>query len=147
MRVILPQESLVGLLFRQPENVRIVESRVFSLFQHYPYFWKTDGMDFLYAKDLTGMSVLLGESLRGLILRLSPEEKEQLVGAVYGIIRNTQAQTLNEMASRAVQSALSMLNALRKSPPETRRVLVRTLTVFLRSAASALGLPLPQEDR
>lgn len=146
MRVILPRESLVGLLFRQPENVRVVESRVFSLLQHYPYFWKTDGMDFLYAKELNRTSVLLGESIRGLLMRLTPAEREQFVEAVYSIIRNTEACTLNEMASRAAKSAFSMLAALRDSSPETRRVLIRTLTVFLRAAASALGIPLPQED-
>lgn len=145
MRVILPRESLVGLLFRQPDNVRVVESRVFSLLQHYPYFWKTDGMDFLYAKKLNRTSVLLGESIRGLLLRLTPEEREQFVEAVYSIILNAEAQTLNEMAARAVQSAFSMLSALRESSPETRRVLFRTLTVFLRAAAAALGLPIPGE--
>ena len=146
MRVILPRESLVGLLFRQPEDVRVVESRVFSLLQHYPYFWKTDGMDFLYAKELTRTSILLGESIRGLLLRLTPMEREQFVEAVYSIIRNTEACTLNEMAARAAKSAFSMLSALRDTSPETRRVLIRTLIVFLRAAASALGLPIPGED-
>lgn len=143
MRALLPRASLVGLLFQQPKNVRLVECTMFSLMQHYPYFWKTDGMDFIYAKEPTRASVLLGESVRSLILRLSPSEREQFVEAVYQIIRNTEAQTLTDMASRAGQSALAMLDALRKSPPESRKALIRALTVFLRTAASQLGLPIP----
>ena len=103
-------------------------------------------MDFLYAKELNRSSVLLGESIRTLLMRLTPTEREQFVEAVYSIIKNTEACTLNEMAARAAKSALSMLSALRDSSPETRRVLIRTLTVFLRAAASALGLPVPEEN-
>ena len=70
MRVILPRASLVGLLFEQPRQVRVIDSRVFSLLQHYPYFWKTKGMDFIDLTRLAPTSALLGKTLCGLLEKL-----------------------------------------------------------------------------
>ncbi len=86
MRLIIPRASLVGLLFEQPEKVRIVESAVLGLHQHDPMTWKTPGMDFQNAEDQTRTGKLLGQAVRRLIDRMPVEMREDFVEAIYEIV-------------------------------------------------------------
>jgi hypothetical protein len=138
MRAVLPRSSLVGLLFEQPPDTRIVSSRVFSILQHYPYFWKTEGMDFLYAASCSKTGALLGSTLMGLMDRLTPALREQLVETVYEIIAASEADTFNGMAARWLQSAAAIAARLFRTDAETRRLFLTVITAFLSSAAQAL---------
>ena len=139
MRVVMPCSSLVGLLFEQPKDVRLVDSRIFSILQHYPYFWKTEKMDFIYLSRPSASGALLGGTLRGLLERLDMETREQLVEAVYEIISSTEADTFNDLASRWLQSAAAIATRLSQADAETRRLFLRVISAFLSSAADALS--------
>ena len=139
MRAILPRESLVGLLFEQPENIRIVDSRVFSLLQHYPYFWKTKGMDFIELTQPARISAIFGESVCGMIERMDAQSREQLVEAVYDIIAASEADTLTDFASNWLKSSTAVVARLFRTDSQTRRLFQRTINAFLSSAAQVIS--------
>lgn len=138
MRVIRPRASLVGLLFTQPGTVRTIDSRVFSILQHYPYFWKTAGMDFIdLAYPDTG-SVLLGKTLCGMLERLPLDAREQLIEAVYKILSASEAASFNDLADAWLRSASAIAARLFKTDSETKKLFLRALSAFLSAAADAL---------
>ena len=137
MRAVLARSSLVGLLFEQPQDVRIIDSRSFSALQHYPYFWKTAGMDFIYLARPGRSGVLLGKTVFGLMEKLSAEAREQLVEAVYGIISSSDADTFNDMAAGWVKSAASIASGLFQTDAQTRRVFLSAAQAILSAAAEA----------
>lgn len=139
MRAVLPKASLIGRLFQQPQDVRLIDSRVFSLLQHYPYFWKTGSMDFIYLARPTAVSALMGGTLMGLIRRLPPDAREQLICSVYEIFSSAEADTLNALASAWLRSAYSIVSGFFKTDPETRRLFLRALAALLSAAAEALA--------
>lgn len=148
MRVIRPRASLVGLLFEQPADIRIIDSRVFSILQHYPYFWKTDGMDFVYLARPDQGSALLGKTLCGLMERLPLDAREQLIESVYEILTAGRADTFNDLADTWLSSAAAIAARLFRSDSETKKVFVRALSAFLSAAAQAIreGISGPQES-
>lgn len=138
MRVVRPRASLVGLLFTQPRSIRTIDSRVFSILQHYPYFWKTDGMDFIdLAVPDTG-SVLLGKTLCGMLDRLPLEAREQLIESVYDILSASEADSFTDLTDAWLRSAAAIASRLFKTDSDTKRIFLRTLSVFLSAAADAL---------
>jgi len=139
MRVIRPRSSLVGMLFEQPGNVRTIDSRVFSLLQHYPYFWKTGNMDFIYLARPSMDNVLLGKTLCGMLEKLPAEARERFVEAVYEIISASEADTLNDLAGTWLKSAAAIAARLFRTDSDTRRLFLRVLSAFLASAAQALS--------
>ncbi len=140
MRVIMPRGSLVGLLFEQPENVRIVDSRAFSTLQHYPYFWKIDKMDFIYLARNSRVGALLGKTVCGLMERLDQSARERLVEVVYEVISASEADTFNAMAASALKSASGIAASLSRTDAETRRFFLTALQAILASFAEALGI-------
>ena len=139
MRVILPRDSLVGRLFEQPDNIRIVDSRVFSLLQHYPYFWKTRGMDFIDIERPGRLSAILGQSLCGLMERLDAPSREQLIESVYDILSASEADTFNDFASSWLKSSAAVVSKLFHTDSQTRRLFQRAINAFFTSAAQVIG--------
>ena len=142
LRLRIPRASLAGLLFHQPEDVRPVDCRGLSITQHYPYFWRTEGMDLKYADGLNPAGRKLGLSVCGMIERLSPAVREQLVETIYEIISTTGAQTLNDLVNGWAGSTLAVARRLLKAGREDYILLIRILAAFWLSAAEAFGVTL-----
>ena len=143
MRLIIPRASLVGLLFEQPEKVRIVESAVLGLHQHDPMTWKTSGMDFQNAEDQTRTGKLLGQAVRRLIDRMPVEMREDFVEAIYEIVRSTGAETVNDLVRGWLKNTVPVMRQRFHSDPEKYEVIQKTALLFWLSAAETFGEVLP----
>lgn len=139
MRVIMPGSSIVSLLFDQPKNTRLIESRMFSTLQHYPYFWNTEKMDFVYTNRRSLGSAVMGKALCGLMERLDAETREHLIEEVYDLIASTEADTLNDLAAGWRSSVKTIVSRLFKTDSQTRAVFQQAMTVFVSAAAEAVG--------
>ena len=148
MHLCIPRASLVGLLFHQPANVRTVESRTFSILQHYPYTWKTQGMDLQDAERLSVPGQKLGQTVFGMLERLAPDTRRQFVEAVYEILSVTGAETLNDLVRGWITNTPAITKKLLKTDRETYLLLLKILTAFWISAAETLGVPvrLPEKE-
>lgn len=147
MRVVRPRASLVGMLFKQPKDIRTIDSRVFSTLQHYPYFWKTEGMDFIYLSGPSIDSVLMSKTLCGMLEKLPAEARERFVEAVYEILSASEADTFNDLAGTWLRSAAAIAGRLFRTDSETRRLFLRVLSAFLSAAAQALSEAASRESR
>lgn len=145
MRLLTPTFTILGALFHQPEDVRIVESRAMGPMQHYPYNWRTDGADFAYAPRRSRPGQKLGDVLCAALEQLDPPTRERFVEAVYEIISATGAQTAGDLLSGWLHNTHLMLRRLR-GDRETRRLLGHALGIFWRAVAEVMGLPLPEHS-
>lgn len=146
LRLVVPEASLVGLLFHQPEGVRIVRSSTYSVLQHYPYTWKTDGMDFAEARKLTVPARLIGDAVCGLIEQMPIDMRARFIDAVYGIVCATGAETLNDIVRGWISNTPRVLKKLVGTDAKTYALIARTVMLFWRSAAEAFGLMLTGND-
>ena len=142
LRLRIPQASLVGLLFHQPEDVRPVECRGLSLLQHYPYFWKVEGMDFKYARQLSPAGRKLGQSVCGAIEKLPEDMREHLVETLYEIVSTTGAETLNELVHVWISSTPAVAKQLLSMDRKFYRTLLKILATFWISVAESFGVVL-----
>lgn len=142
MRLLTPTFTILGALFHQPEDVRIVESRAMGPKQHYPYNWRTDGADFAYAPRLSRPGQKLSDVLCAALEQLDPPMRERFVEAVYEIISSTGAQTAGDLLNGWLRNTRLMLRRLRNDR-ETRLLLGHALGIFWRAIAEVMGLPLP----
>lgn len=142
LRLRIPRASLVGLLFHQPEDVRPVDCRALSLLQHYPYFWRTEGMDLKYARQLSPAGRKLGQSVCGAIEKLPHRVRERLVEAIYEIVSETGAETLNDLVNGWAGGTLAVARRLAKADREDYALLIRILAAFWLSVAEAFGVTL-----
>lgn len=146
LRVVMPRASLVGRLFTQPRNVQLVESRTFSMLQHYPYTWKTAGAGFVVAQSATEGSLLMGDTVRALLQKLTVQEREQLVEAIYEIVEVTEAETLNDLLRGWIKSTGPVLQKLLRTDKETYKLFARVLAAVWEALIESLGERIRPDD-
>ncbi|MBQ8654461.1 MAG: DUF2974 domain-containing protein [Clostridia bacterium] len=150
LRLVMPRASLVALLFHQPRDVRMIESSVFSLLQHYPYTWLTEGMDFCSAEDQSESMRRLGEGIRLTLQRLDLHTRERFIEAVWEVLDATGAQTARDLVQGWVRNTRIILRKMIRTDRETVLVLLRSLGTFWLCVAEAMGvrlLPPPEDDK
>ena len=138
LRLIRPQASLIGQLFYAPASVRVVKSRTISLLQHYPYTWKTQGMDLASAQRPYPGEKLLGEILTEMVDQLPEDVREKFVEAVYGIISQAPAETFTQMLDSWLESAKAIARKLFSTDKETAKLFAKVLSAFLKAAYETL---------
>lgn len=138
LNVILPRCSIVGLFFEQPDNIRYIDSRLRGVLQHYLYLWKTQGEDFVYIDSLASRNELIGKAIQTFLMKLTKEQREQFVEAIYEIIESTQAETLNDLASGWLKNTIPIASAILKTDTETYRMCLDVMNTFWNSLSEVM---------
>ncbi len=125
---LVPQSSVVGMLLEHDENYTVVKSRQAGLFQHDGLSWNVLGNSFTCLKSVTGGSKHLDRSLNEWIRKMTPEQREEFVEALYQILSSDNATTLTELASFRKNKWLKKSASL---DPHVKKTVQKTLTALL----------------
>ncbi|MEI3427905.1 MAG: Mbeg1-like protein [Christensenellales bacterium] len=94
--MLLPDGSLIGILFSQPPQVRTIACKWMGPLQHYPYFWQVEDGGFVDSPQ-TLFSRAAALTMEKWLLRLTLAQREQFTELLFDILQSTQAQTLNDL--------------------------------------------------
>lgn len=117
---IVPHSSLVGMIFGNENNYKVIESDEFGLLQHDPYSWLVEDDHFLYVKGVYTLRKFWDETLNEWLFSLEEKDIEHFVDTLYQIICASQADDLIEFAANWKESVASMLAAYKDTDDETK---------------------------
>ena len=81
---IIPQSSIVGVLFSNETDVKIIKSGSVMIAQHIPLIWHVKNNDFIYVNKRTLSSRYLETTINAWINSLDDEEKKRFTEIVFG---------------------------------------------------------------
>ena len=120
IRVIIPEDSLVGLLLDQDPRYTVVKSERRGLFQHDGLSWEVLGGQFMRAQGLSNLGKRNDTVVRERIASMTTQERQNLVRFMFTLLESTGAKTLTELHRIRVKAALAALKTLREMPEEER---------------------------
>lgn len=82
----VPKSSIIGLLFTNDINYKIIDAYSFSIAQHDPYQWKILNHDFVYVDKLSSNSSNLAKSLNECINKLDKNRRKFFINTFYELI-------------------------------------------------------------
>ena len=121
IRIILPEDSLVGLLLEHDERYTVVRSERKGLFQHNGLSWEILGDTFIRSERLSKKGIHADTVIREHIDAMTREEREHLVRLVFGLLESTGCKTLTELHASGGRAAVSVLKAYREMSDEDQR--------------------------
>ena len=80
----VPQSSVVGVLFSNETDIKIIKSHSVVILQHNPFEWVIKDNDFVYLKKRTLSSRYLEKSINSWIESLNDEERQRFTEIVFG---------------------------------------------------------------
>ncbi len=128
--VLLPDESLVGLLLEHDKGYEVVSSTRRGLLQHDGMTWEVQGDHFLHMDQLSKKSQRSDVTMRDRISAMSREEKETLVRLIFDALESTGAKTLTDLSRtgfRAIAALVRSVTALSGEQQESGIYLLRKL--------------------
>lgn len=120
---IVPQTSVVGMLFEHEDTYRIVKSRAKGIFQHNGFSWEVLGTEFVPFDSLTRDSLIVDKSVHAFLSQMDEEESRIFVDSMFEILGASNAETLTDL----MKNKNAFLKALKTVPPEARSTVIRTM--------------------
>jgi len=117
---IVPHSSLVGMIFGNEDNYKVIESDEFGLLQHDPYSWLVEDDHFQYVKGVYNMRKFWDDTLNEWLFSLESSEIEHFVDSLYQIICASQADDLIEFMANWKESVSGMFVAYKDTDDETK---------------------------
>lgn len=131
---IIPQSSLVGMLFEQTMDYRVVKSKALGLLQHDPFSWNVRYGRFADIKQVFESQRIMDDTLNEWILSLNEEQVRTFVDTLYQIISSSQKNNLIDFSVDWMNSINCVFTASRELDDKTKEMIKETMKALFRLA-------------
>jgi hypothetical protein len=126
----IPKSSVVGMLLEHGSDYKIVGSFEKGLMSHNILTWEVIGAQFVHEKELSKESLSFITALRAWLNKLTSDEREQFVEALFDIIQATGAQTVTDLTKERLVFVDAAIKKLKSMDRTTRTLLKNTIVAF-----------------
>ena len=117
---IVPQSSIIGLLLKNPDRLKVVKSTSLSLFQHDPYTWMVEDNGFKEASKLTSEALRFNRKIDAALATMEGEERRIFVDTLFEIVSATGASDTDDLLKHLHRTLPSSLKAYSKLSDEKK---------------------------
>ena len=107
---VVPRSSIVGLLMRNDNNYRVIESVEKGPMQHSPFSWKITNNDFVYAFGIDINNKITKDFFLKLLNNSTTKQREEIFASIGKILELTDINNLNDIKNNWLDSAYKILN-------------------------------------
>lgn len=131
---ILPQSSVVGMIFEKDIHYKTVESKTFGLAQHNPFTWKVQKGGFVESDDIYERRRRMDDALNEWILSLDEKQLRTFVDTLYQVISASKAEDLITFTADWRKSMSGIIAALKEVDDQTVSMLKEVIKSFIEIA-------------
>lgn len=140
VKTFVPQSSVVGMMLWHEGSFTIVRSGQTGLLQHDVYSWQMEPQHFSYVQTVTNSSRFVDSTLKHWLAEVSPQQRERFVDAVYAVVLETNAKTVQEVGQNKFGNGKILLRALKKLQEEDRKAVLQAIRALARCAKMSMGV-------
>ncbi len=130
---VIPKSSVVGMIFNNEENAKVVDASSLGLSQHYLFNWVIEAGDFKEA-SLSDQHKMLLKSMNDWILSLEEDRLERFVHLLDKLLDATQVDTTLDFTKDMFNSSLNVLKATEDVDDETWNFLSQFIKSYFTQA-------------
>lgn len=130
---IVPQSSIVGVLFSNETDVKIIKSRAVMFLQHNPFEWIIKDNDFVYLTKRTMSSRYLEKSLNGWIESLNAEDRERFTEIIFGELEKFEADDFVVFFKKLLLQFGPIYKAYRGLSKDDKKLVMRVVKKLIRN--------------
>jgi len=131
---IVPESSVVGMLFGNTMERKIVPSNVDGIMQHDGLTWEVDGDDFIHLEKLSDFSKCLNEAIMGWFDGMEMEQKFVFIDNIYEVIEKMQIKTVEDLYNNKLEFCKTVIKAMVEYDKKTKIIMLSTIVDLLKSS-------------
>ncbi|MBQ9207241.1 MAG: DUF2974 domain-containing protein [Treponema sp.] len=133
IRSVFPQFSIVGMLFHHYDSCEVVLSSEKLVMQHNPFSWFVKGIQFQVKDEFDSGSAIFFNSFNKWFESLLPNQREQFVETLFGLLDSTNALTNSELSHDAFKNTGKIIKAFANLDKEIRDEAVHIASEFIKT--------------
>jgi len=124
---ILPNSSMIGMLFESDMRFQVVKTKTFGLAQHDLFTWKVVANHLVRTNDIYERRKQMDNNLNEWILSLDEQQLRTFVDTLYQVITASNVDNLIDFTAEWKKSMNGVIAALKEVDDETSEVLRKTV--------------------
>ena len=131
---IVPQSSVIGMLFNHGDNITVVYSSEPVQLQHDATTWQLIGNHFVYMDGLSDLGMMLDKMMSGWLDSQDEETRMKSIDAIFGVIEKAGVKSLTDLNGGNVKAVHSILRSYGSLDAETKKLLGNVLKELIKTA-------------
>ena len=127
IKIVVPESSVVGMLFENGKRYSVVRSTENGIFQHNALSWECRRERLVRLPELCEQSKKVSGQINLLLADLDIEARRKFADAIYSVLTSTEATTLTEL----YEDRFDVLRSLSKTDRETRRLVMKLFGILM----------------
>ena len=136
---IVPESSIVGMLFEHEEEYEIVRSSGSGAGQHDVMSWEVKGSALVHLDHVDGKSVLMDKALKSWIGEMDEQQREVFVDTLFGILDEADIRTVDDLANMNYPKFVELMKAKSALDKQTQDNLRDTLMKLVQKSAKTVA--------
>ncbi len=120
---ILPNSSMIGMLFESDMHFQVVKTKAFGLAQHDLFTWQVVANHLVHANDIYERRKQMDNTLNEWLLSLDEQQLRTFADTLYQVVSASQADNLIDFTAEWKKSMNGIISALKEVDDETMDVL------------------------
>lgn len=137
IQTIIPESSVVGMLFEHMDDYRVVKSSNRGLKQHDVLSWMVLGTDLIEAEQVSKQSLLLDEAMKNWLSGLDNSERQKIVQTIFHVLDVAEIQTVDDLYNAKWDTIVKVMKAENDLPAENKRMMANALKMFVKEVLNA----------
>ena len=137
IHTIIPESSVVGMLFEHMDDYRVVRSSNHGLKQHDVLSWMVLGTDLIEAEQVSRNSLVLDEAMKNWLSGLKHSERQKIVQTIFHVLDMAEIQTVDDLYNAKWETIVKVMKAENDLPAETKKMLSNALRMFVKEVINA----------
>ena len=142
VHTILPQESMIGVIFNDCDYTAVKSDRV-GVMQHDPFSWQIQKDKFVKAAEINKSSDRISEAAIQEMMRLPESEREMVINTVFSVIESVGEDNFTHWPRAVVKDPGKVYNAVKNLPRGAASKVLDTAGQIIKAAARSI---LPAQD-
>ena len=138
IHTIIPESSIVGMLFEHEEEFEVVASKNSGAGQHDVMSWEVLGPQLVHLNKVNEKALILDKSLKAWIGGMDAEGRSALVDTLFGILDDAGINTVDDLANMKIPKLVELLKIHSSLDKENQEMIKESLLDFLQKSGNAL---------
>ena len=139
IHTILPESSIVGMLFEHEEEYEVVKSSGSGAGQHDVMSWEVRGTTLVHLNHVDGKSMLVDKALKSWIGEMDEKQREVFVDALFGILDEADIRTVDDLANMNYTKFMELMKAKSSLDKETQDTMRDTFLKLVQKSAKTVA--------
>ncbi len=134
IRLLIPETSIIGMLFAHKSNYQVIKSNSTGIWQHDALSWQVEGTKFIHLKETDETSNKINAMLSSWIQNLDKKKREVFINTLYQFFLKCQIETVQELANFRLRNIPSFVKSFTQLDMETRKIMIETIHALIKEA-------------